>query len=320
MVSKSVEFFEKLSQAPSSNSKVSLGNKNGTNMSSNIDLENEEMSLSSLSSKPDKVNSSFESEIENLPRKSLHDSSNCSLPSLDISVDINSSIMSSFISKTPTRSPQPRKLTLSDSSATYTDYSRTTVNTESTAVLRESVERLQNEIDEVLADCAESFTTSMDTENHNLSDTSYGSAESDNDTVVSEASLTDDNVILPAQNGTNENMDESEKLVVMFENFLATQITPLQSDESEGDEISSGQNEAAVTQGDAVLSPHKGSRTVEVGITYNSDHSEPEDVHYTEYHDIELSSPLPYNPVVISPEDVHDLNSVMIVTRAPSGD
>ena len=321
MVSKSVEFFEKLSKASSSNSKVSPGKKKGANISSNIDLENDDMSLSSLPSKSDRVNSSFESEVENLPRKSLHDSSNCSLPSLDISIDINSSIMSSFLSKTPTKSPKPRKLRLSDSSATYTDYSRTTVNTESTTVLRESVERLQNEIDEVLADCAESFTTSMDTENHNLSDTSYGTGESDNETVVSDASLTNGNVILPAQNDANDNMDESEKLVVMLEDFLATQMTPLQSDASEGGDIISGKSEAALPLGDAVHSPHlQANRTVEVGVTYNSDLSEPEDVHYTEYHDIEISSPLPYNPVVISPEDVHDLNSVMIVTRAPSGD
>ena len=138
-----------------------------------------------------------------------------------------------------------------------TESSRNSISTDSTAFLRESVERLQLEIEEIVDSCDESFSTSLDTDRHNFTDSTYENAASNSPLNTTNLSEKDPSL---QSSGSNP--------IILPECPLYSEPT---GNELEGafDVFSSVNREERVTVG--------------VDVTYHSDLSDPEDIHYVEW-------------------------------------
>ena len=170
-----------------------------------------------------------------------------------------------------------------------TEISRTTASTNSTAILRESVDNLRFEIDELVNDCGESFATSLDTDRHCFSDSTYNQSLQNNSNVYDDTLVSDSGEILSSESDFSNPviLDEycsdpeaaASELEELFQSYLPGQP------ENRG--------------------------TVGIEVTYHSDKSDSEDIHYEE---CEISeSPFDENTHFIEPEEVPDVNSVLIL-------
>ena len=173
-----------------------------------------------------------------------------------------------------------------------TEVSRTTASTDSTAFLRESVEKLRFEIDEIVNDCSESFGTSLDTDRHNFSDSTYDQSLQNNSNVMDDTLVSDTGEILSSESGISNPviLDEycsdpeaaASELEELFKSYL-----PIEAEDR---------------------------GTVGIEVTYYSDKSDSEDIHYVECEICE--SPYEENTPVIEPEEVPDINSVLILSNS----
>ena len=212
-----------------------------------------------------------------------------------------------------------------------TETSKNTATTESTARLRESVERLKSDIDDLVDCCNESFTTSLDTERHNLSDSFYDK-QTPEDTITSDSDVTaisdaDSNpVILEVFNPSLEqcfpdtaNEDEccpdtaslddccpgTASLDDCCPDTVASELEELFHDlllEGEQEDEQEEEEEEVLPRG-----------TVGIDVTYHSDKSDTEDIHYVE---CEISdSPLSWDHPLIEADEIPDVNSVLILSN-----
>ena len=134
-----------------------------------------------------------------------------------------------------------------------TENSRNSVGTESTAILRESVERLKLEIEEIVDCCDESFSTSLDTDRHNFTDSTYENAI--NTSPRNSSNFSDKNISL--------NSYESNSVVLP----KCSSSSGASSNENRGQIYENGS---------------KQRYTIGVDVTYYSDLSDLEDIHYIE--------------------------------------
>ena len=237
--------------------------------------------------KPHKINESCDKVTD-------QDTNKVSTASSSSSDGLTKQRLDSIVPRKISRKPHKSGTSLSQPSIETgaTEISRTTVSTDSTAILRESVERLRFEIDEIVNDCSESFATSLDTDRHNFSDSTYDRSLQNNSNVMDDTLVSDTGDLLSSESG--------------FSN-------PVILDEYCSDPEAAASELEELFQSYLPAEP-KDRGTVGIEVTYHSDQSDTEDIHYVECEICES----PYDDLtpVIEPEEVPDVNSILILSNS----